>query len=194
MTTSAEKWNARYREHGATWPSAASVLSENLHLLPDAGEALDLACGSGANALLLAEHGLQAHAWDVSDVALEKLNAEAESRGLSVMTACRDAVADGLPEAQFDVIVVSRFLERLLFAPLINALKPDGVIFYQTFTREKPDGEGPSNPDFLLASNELLRVFSGLRVLAFRDEGQQGDMSVGLRHESWIVAKKEEPR
>jgi len=38
---------------------------------------LDLACGLGANALRLAELGLKTEAWDLSPVAVERLNAEA---------------------------------------------------------------------------------------------------------------------
>lgn len=194
MAASSDKWNARYRDHDGALPPAAEVLSGNLHLLPAQGEALDLACGLGANAMLMAEQGLQVQAWDVANVALDILQEQAAERGVLIDTQCRDVVGEGLPEARFDVIVVSRFLERILFAPLINALKPGGVIFYQTFTREKTGESGPSNPNYLLAENELLRVFSGLRILAFRDEGRQGDTRRGLRNESWIVAKKEELR
>ncbi|MDO6459995.1 class I SAM-dependent methyltransferase [Granulosicoccaceae sp. 1_MG-2023] len=192
MTDSAEKWDARYRAGDGRPAPPAQVLSENRHLLPDSGRALDLACGLGGNALLLAEAGLETAAWDISAVALEKLSAEARARSLSVTTCCCDLSATALPRAQFDVIVVSRFLERALSGPICQALTPGGVLFYQTFTREKTTSAGPSDPRFLLGANELLRLFAGLRVLAFRDEGRQGDVSTGLRNESWIVAKKEE--
>jgi tellurite methyltransferase len=52
------KWDARYRERDRI-PSPALVLSENLHLLPGSGAALDLACGLGENALLLAGRAWQ---------------------------------------------------------------------------------------------------------------------------------------
>ncbi len=53
--TDADKWNLIYQTsaHGSLRP--ARVLSENQHLLPDKGKALDVASGLGANALLLAE-------------------------------------------------------------------------------------------------------------------------------------------
>ena len=47
------RWDQRYRETSSE-PQAARVLSDNLRLLPAAGTALDLACGLGGNALLLA--------------------------------------------------------------------------------------------------------------------------------------------
>ena len=61
------------------------------------------------------------------------------------------------PQANsFDVIVVSYFLERKLAPALMNALRPNGLLFYETFIREKPQGVGPSNPDFLLGENDIL--------------------------------------
>src|SRR3569623_483484 len=55
--TTQDRWDARYREAGL--PGApATVLLENAHLLPREGTALALACGLGANALLLAEREL----------------------------------------------------------------------------------------------------------------------------------------
>ncbi len=66
------KWDTRYREAHRV-PETALVLSEFQHLLPTSGRALDLACGLGGNALLLAAHGLETHAWDISPVGVERL-------------------------------------------------------------------------------------------------------------------------
>jgi tellurite methyltransferase len=64
------------------------------------------------------------------------------------------------------------------------------LVFYQTFTREKSADCGPSNPAYLLEENELLRLFSGLRILAYREEGNVGDVAQGFRNEAMIVAQK----
>jgi tellurite methyltransferase len=79
--TLSAKWDQRYL-CSDRFPPPVPVLSQNLHLLPSRGRALDLACGLGANALLLAEQGLEVVAWDLSPVAIERLRREAESRGL----------------------------------------------------------------------------------------------------------------
>jgi tellurite methyltransferase len=50
------------------------------------------------------------------------------------------------------------------------------------------DDRGPGNPLFRLAPNELLRLFPGLRVIAYREEGLFGDSAQGLRNEAWLVA------
>ena len=81
--SSKAKWNERYR--AATGERQASrVLKENLHLLPDHGRALDLACGLGANAMLLAQQGLEVDAWDIADVPIAALQDAALKRQLSI--------------------------------------------------------------------------------------------------------------
>lgn len=185
-----EKWDRRYRESDGREAQAARVLSENLHLLPATGRALDLACGLAANALLLAEHGLETHAWDFSPAAVEQVRARARERGLRIVAEVRDVVRRPPEPASFDVIVVSRFLERALVPFLEASLKPKGLLFYQTFTKARVDDTGPANELYRLAENELPRMFSSLRILVYREEGLVGDIRSGFRNEALLVACK----
>lgn len=188
-----EKWEAIYTTQAPAEARAAAVLLEFTHLLPASGRALDLACGRGGNALHLARHGLTVEAWDITQAALDLLNAQAVQTGLTLRTELRDVVAAPPPPASFDVISVSRFLDRKLVPQLCTALRPGGLIFYQTFVREAVSAEGPSNPEYRLGPNELLELFASLRVLAYREEGRSGDLSRGLRDEAWLVAAKLAP-
>jgi tellurite methyltransferase len=190
MSDSLQKWEQRYRAEVAVYPGPALVITQNQHLLPEQGLALDLACGLGANALLMASRGLQTQAWDISSEALAKLNAEAQQRQLEVITEQRDVSVNPPDKSSFDVVVVSQFLDRKLCPKLINALKPGGLIFYQTFCRDKVDSSGPQNPDFLLADNELLNLFSGLKLRVYREESTLGDSSVGWRNMAMLVGQK----
>ena len=184
-----KKWDTRYSaaEGEAT---ACYALREFTHLLPKEGDALDLACGRGGNALLLAEYGLQTKAWDLSSVAIEELQTIANTRGLNIRASVHNIEQEPLQANSFDVIVVSYFLERDLAPALINALKPNGLLFYETFIREKLQGVGPSNPDFLLGENELLKLFSDLHVLVYREEGLVGSIEKGQRNVAMLVAQK----
>ena len=92
--------------------------------------------------------------------------------------------------ASFDVIVVSRFLERDLVPSLVQALRADGLIYYQTFTAARVGDTGPRNPAFRLADNELLALFASLRLIVYREEGLAGDLNKGLRGEAMLVAQK----
>ena len=116
-----EKWNRRYRESAAEI-RAAQVLRDNLHLLPASGRALDLACGLGGNALLLAGQGMDVQAWDIADSAIETLKERAAKEHLPVEAVVRDVEANPPPPASFDVIAVSYFLDRDRIPALIQAL------------------------------------------------------------------------
>ncbi len=185
-----DKWNKRY-EQSTDDHCAAEVLSLNQHLLPSRGLALDLACGLGANTLLLAQRKLQTQAWDISSVALGKLQKIALSDNLHIETLQRDVEKNPPPKNSFDVIVVCRFLCRPLCKDLIQALRPGGLLFYQTFHVNKMDTDiGPSNADFLLQPGELLSLFSALNLVVYREEFACGDATQGLRNEAYLIGKK----
>jgi tellurite methyltransferase len=184
-----DKWDARYRAHDRP-VVPASVLADNAHLLPLEGMALDLACGLGGNALLLAERGLQVAAWDLSPVAVERLSAHAVACGLTLDARVRDVVAEPPEPGRFDVIVVSHFLERSLVPAIAAALRPAGLLFYQTFTREAVSDRGPSDPAYRLGCNELLRLCAGLVVRVYREEGTLGDTTQGVRDLALLVAQR----
>lgn len=190
MTDSQQKWNKRYQADVVVYPEPARVLTQNQHLLPRQGRALDLACGLGANALLLARLGLQAHAWDISNEALVKLSAEAQRRQLEMLTEQRDVTIAPPGANTFDVIVISHFLERQICPDIANAVKPNGLVFYQTYCRDKVDNKGPQNPEFLLADNELLQLFDGLKIRVYREESLVGDTGHGWRNQAMLVAQK----
>jgi len=186
-----EKWDKRYQSPSPGQPQPAQVLSDYDYLLPPQGKALDLAAGLGGNALFLARHGLQVSAWDISQVAMEKLADIAANEGVSIDCRVRDVTTEPPTAESFDVIVVSRFLDRSICEAISTALRPAGLLFYQTFTREKStQATGPSNPDYLLRPNELLQLFPELLVRIYHDEGTVGDTHKGIRNESLLVAQK----
>ena len=187
------KWNARYQAKGQTVGAAnlspAYVLHEFQHLLPVKGMALDLASGLGANALFLAQHNLQAHAWDISSVAIEKLNAAAKSLNLNLNTEVRDIVVKPPEENSFDVIVVSHFLDRQIMPDIIAALRQNGLLFYQTFTKAHVQESGPTNETYRLGKNELLSLCEDLDVIVYREEGLIGDTEYGFRNEAIFIGQ-----
>ena len=184
-------WDRRHSDNDRP-ALPATVLTRNAHLLPSRGTALDLACGLGGNALFLAASGLTVSAWDISPVAVERVLAQADTGGLQIEAWARDIIARPPPPSSFDVIVVSHFLERSLAPAIALALRPGGLLFYQTFTREAVTDQGPSNQESRLQQNELLRLFAGLVVRAYRDEGRLGDLSRVVRDLAMLVAQRVE--
>ena len=191
MIPDAQHWDSRYRaleDNG--FPRACAVLLDNQHLLPEHGQALDVACGRGGNALLLATRGLDTSAWDYSSVAINKLRQFSELRKLNLNTEVRDVVTAPPDVEAFDVIVVSHFLERSLCNSLVGALKPGGLLFYQTFTVDRVTDNGPDNPEYRLTANELLALFAELRVILYREEGCIGDPHEGFRDRAQFIGYK----
>jgi SAM-dependent methyltransferase len=140
-------------------------------MIAPGGRVLDLACGSGRHSRLLAAQGCAVVALDRDAVALarvcEGLDAEVVRR-----IECRHADVESGPwpfgAGEFDGIVVTNYLHRPLMAALADALRPDGVLIYETFALGNERYGRPSNPAFLLARNELLQHFgAALEVVAF---------------------------
>jgi SAM-dependent methyltransferase len=185
-----DKWNTRYEQVSAD-PQAAQVLQENQHLLPESGTALDLACGRGGNAILLANHGLQVDAVDISDVAINALAEMAKARDLDIHAQVRDVEKLPLEAARYDVVVVSYFLHRPLFPALIETLGPGGLLYYQTFMRNSVSERGPRSANYRLADQELLQLLPGLDLVVYREEGRVGDCTQGFRDEVMYVGMKD---
>ncbi|MGI9229510.1 MAG: class I SAM-dependent methyltransferase [Gammaproteobacteria bacterium] len=185
-----EKWNRIYSEKSAHGTEAAAVLREQHWLLPATGRALDLACGRGANAILLAERGLQTWAWDIADTVIDELQQLSAQKKLAIHAEQRDVCAQPPERDSFDVIVVTRFLERGILPAIAQALRPQGLLFYQTFIREKTTATGPDNPDYLLQANELLQTFSDLHTIYYMETGRIGDPTQGHRNEAMLIAQR----
>ncbi|CAN7266905.1 class I SAM-dependent methyltransferase [Massilia sp. LjRoot122] len=137
--------------------------------LAKAGEALDLACGSGRHTRLLAARGMQVTALDRNPELLAPL-AGPQVTTLQHDLETTDAVWPFAP-GRFALIVVTNYLHRPLFAQLAAGLRPDGILIYETFAQGNQIYGKPSNPDFLLAPEELLGLArqGGLQVLAYED-------------------------
>jgi 2-polyprenyl-3-methyl-5-hydroxy-6-metoxy-1,4-benzoquinol methylase len=173
-----ERWNARYAAAGfEAFPDApAGWLVEHRALLADlrpgarTARALDVACGDGRNARWLAQLGFAVDAVDVSDVAIGALRLAAEARELSVDARVLDLEQEALPVGEYDVVVCMHFLQRPVFGSLQAALRPGGVLLYETFTRDHIEVLGSSfNAAFVLERNELLHAFAGLYVRHYRE-------------------------
>lgn len=190
-TKSQLKWNNIYQESEVGKGEPIWALKEYVHLLPAQGKGLDLACGLSANGFFLAQQGLDVQAWDISDIVVNKLNHYAQTNKHTLQALTKDLTDPDLQDESFDVIVVAHYLERSLAEKIVAALKPQGLLFYQTFVKDvTPSYSGPGNPDFRLDRNELLRLFSDLHVVAYREEGLVGDLERGLRNVAALVAQK----
>ncbi|MBE0612357.1 MAG: class I SAM-dependent methyltransferase [Burkholderiales bacterium] len=134
-------------------------------LIAPGGTVLDLACGQGRHARLLASLGYRVEAVDRDEACVAAL------AGVHGVTGrCADLEASEWPYAagRFDAVVVTNYLYRPLVDPMLAALRPGGVLIYETFALGNEKLGRPSNPEFLLRPHELLHWVEGrLQVIAF---------------------------
>lgn len=174
MTT----WDERFREgEYPEDPDPSPVLERYVESFPD-GRALDVATGTGRNALFLAERGYEVDALDrsIEGLKITRRNAEQRGVGAKVNPIRADATEYAFPASTYDVITVSfyRTLDRM--GDIKESLRPGGVLFYQHHLRSAdPVDAGPSTDRYRYRSNELLRACLDLTVLRYDERRTERD-------------------
>jgi tellurite methyltransferase len=122
--------------------------------------------GRGRHALVLARAGYTVFGVDRRLDALREAAAALAQSGHRLRAWCADLTASPLPPGRFELVVVTRYLQRDLVASLKEALVDGGAIVYETFTeRQLAHGRGPTSPDHLLREGELRGYFEDFEVM-----------------------------
>jgi 2-polyprenyl-3-methyl-5-hydroxy-6-metoxy-1,4-benzoquinol methylase len=143
---------------------------------------LDVACGRGRHALLLAAAGFAVTAID-RDV--EKMAVLADMAGrleLDIETQVRDLEAGDVDfgAGAYDLVVVTNYLHRPLMPAIVQAVGPEGLLIYETFTEGQAQRGHPKNPAFLLAHAELPALVAPLTVLRQREGEVDGTLVASI--------------
>ncbi len=129
---------------------------------------LDFASGNGRNCIPLSNKNIIVTAIDKDQ---EKLNKYKNLNNIN--TICFDLETKEewpLLREYYDVIIVVNYLFRPKIKKIINLLKKDGFLFYETFSLGNEQYGSPKNPNFLLKYRELLDIFGEeLIPLSFYD-------------------------
>ena len=183
-------WDERYRTQEAVPERGpASFLVESLHLLPPGGAVLDIATGSGRNALFLAARGYEVTGIDISPVAIERCREEAARLGRQVRAICADLASYRLPGSAFDVVLNFYYLQRELCPRIETMLRPGGLLVFETFTTEqRRHGWGPTQDEHLLRPGELPSLFPGLEQIVYREGIAESER--GKKHVAGLVARR----
>ena len=159
----------------------SQFLIENIALLPR-GRALDIAMGSGRNAIYLARMGFQVEGVDASREVVEEALVHAREEGVSIQTRVEDLKKiPYFDEEAYDLVICFNYLQRSLMPQMKNWVKPSGMLIYETFIVDQVRFGKPRNPDHLLRHNELLYTLRDFRVLRYREgiiEGKKAIASI----------------
>ncbi len=178
MREDIERWNGKFAGRTpAASPKPDALLASTRHL-PTGGLALDLAAGSGHNAVWLAERGFDVIAVDGSVNGLSLAKALARRRGVSLDAAVYDLDRFELG-GRFELVIVMQYLNRPLFARLPAWLAPGGILVVKTFNRDFLDERPGFNPDYVLDDGELPMLFGALDML---EHAESPPDAVGRSH------------
>ena len=184
-------WDERYRSKGRYFEDfeaePAPLLIETATKL-EPGRALDLACGTGRNAIWLAKQHWKVTAVDGSAAAIEVLAATARAYGLPVDAKVADLQAGEYviePES-WDLIAICYYLQRDLFAPAKRGVVPGGIIVAIVHIAEA----GEHATQTRLMPGELEKFFNDWEIL-HSYEGAPRDAS-HRRASAEIVARRPE--
>ncbi len=115
-----------------------------------AGSVLDVGCGTGENALFLAEAGHEVWGIDVSSVGIERAMVKSQARRLPVVFLVADACDPGAVGRTFDTLIDCGCFhtltdeDRLRYAASMRALgAPGSRLHVLCFSDAEPDGWGP---------------------------------------------------
>ena len=164
-------WDKKYETEAYIFgKEPVEFLGEHIDLLPR-GKALDIAMGEGRNAVFLAKNGFTVDGCDISEIAIKKALDLAKENNVKVRAFVADLETYKLPQNTYDVIVCFYYLQRDLVPQMKEALKPGGMIIYETYTIENGERgfEGPKNKDYLLKPNELLDLFKDFKIIYYRE-------------------------
>jgi tellurite methyltransferase len=164
------KWEERHR--GTTPGDPEPSVVELLPLLPQ-GTALDIAAGTGRNAIALAHAGLRVIVADFSMPGMRTIADLARREKLPISPVLAD-LEETFPfrPASFDVILNVSYLDRELVPLLKTALRPGGALLFDTYLIDEADEAGHGhlrNTRFTLDHYELRGLLSDLELMRYRE-------------------------
>jgi SAM-dependent methyltransferase len=176
-----ERWAAAPDSVGAMPPDVISAHPELLDIIPTTGQALDIACGLGAQALWLAERGLAVTAIDVSSVAIDRLASAGQQLGHQLHAEVWDT-DEGLPPALTDlaVIVCQRYRSPALYGEFVSRLRIGGVLILSVLSTVGLEGEPGA---FHAPAGDLIDAFDRDDVEVLLHDETNGQASIVVRRE-----------
>jgi len=159
-------WDEQYRKDADSATERGPVpnpLLINAARVLSPGHALDLACGTGHNAVWLAQHGWSVTAIDGSEAAIEILRRRAARKGVTIDAQIADLEDSAfmIVPARHDLIAMCYYFQRNLIEQCKRGLIPGGVIVAIALLVEP----GKEHSTFRLQPGELRGYFADWEIL-----------------------------
>ncbi len=182
----AARWDRKYlrREHGNEL-APDPLLVEYSDLFDSTHTVIDLACGTGRNAVHLAKLGCFTVALDCSQEALRRCQSLAQNTDVQIHSVAADLNESRLAAESADAIVCFNYLNFELADNIQAALKPGGLLMMKTFNQNFLNVNPRFNPNYVLKPGDLMATFDKLRIIELDD-----DCVPESKTKSFIIARK----
>jgi len=192
-----DSWDQRYTSMERVWsgePNGALV-TETTGL--PRGEALDVGCGEGADAVWLAGHGWDVTALDVSGVALERAARHAEQAQVLVRWVHAGLVEAALPAGTFDLVsaqypALLRTDRHDAETALLAAVAPGGtllVVHHQIIDAEQARAHGCDPDDYVSPADVAALLDDSWRIETHETRPRHVTAGAGSHHTHDVVLR-----
>jgi len=188
-----DRWNRILTSEKSAFNTAPNAFLVEMVKGRQPGAALDVGMGQGRNAIYLAQQGWAVTGFDPADKAVAQANATAAKLGVKLTTMIQGSEDFDFGQNRWDLVVLSYVTVRDIAERVVAALKPGGIVviegFHRDVTKQRPVGGG-----VVFDSNELLTLFSRLRVLRYEDADATSDFGGAGSRAVRLCAVKEAGR
>jgi ubiquinone/menaquinone biosynthesis C-methylase UbiE len=160
------------------------------------GRALDIGCGRGDNAIMLAINGCDVTGIDIVEDAITDAKAKAIKHNVKVNFVIGNVLQMDrfFTEAEFDIVIDSGLFhvmtdeERPVFAWQIHrVLKPSGKYFMLSFSDKEPEGYGPRR----ISKAEIEHTFTPFfNIIYIKDSALDSGVGLSSIKAYLMLAKK----
>jgi SAM-dependent methyltransferase len=185
-----ERWNRILTAEKPTFNTNPNAFLVEMVKGRTPGAALDVGMGQGRNAIYLAGEGWSVTGFDPAEKAVAQANATAKKSGLTLTTVVSGSEEFDFGTNRWDLIVLSYVGARDVVDKVVRGLKPGGIVVVEAFHRDVTR-VSPVGGAVLFDSNELVTLFSSLRVLRYEDVEARNDFGGGLARAVRLCAMKE---
>ena len=182
-------WNRRFAGEDYLFGTAPNeYLRDHGHALAAGGRVLCVADGEGRNSVWLARQGMPVDAFDIAEVGVAKARKLAADAGVSVNNAVADCDGWPWPVEAYDAVVAifvqfaDPAMRERLFAHMVEALKPGGLLVLQGYTPKQLEYKtgGPPILSHLYSADMLREAFAALEFIELKE--YEADLTEGSQH------------
>lgn len=185
----AATWNKRFEGEQYLFGREPNryLLAQAAQLAPGS-RVLCVADGEGRNSVWLAQQGMRVDAFDISEAGVAKARRLAADAGVDVAYAVADCDHWPWPAEAYDAVVAifvqfaDPAMRERLFANMVRALKPGGLLVLQGYTPKQLDYKtgGPPILSHLYTEALLRTAFATLQIVELRE--YEAELAEGTQH------------